>query len=126
MNTDRILALLTRIPGARSLWCRFPIGSVGLRVRFGIWHRPHYAYGCYSAAQLARRLGLNGITVMELGVAGGRGLLALEEIAGAVAGAVGIQIDVVGFDSGEGMPAPVDYRDLPHVWGQGHPSCPVE
>jgi len=119
MNSDRMLGLLTRIPGARSLWCRFPIGPVDLRVRFGIWHRPHYAYGVYSAADLARRLGLDGITVIELGVAGGQGLLSLEEIAAAVAKAVGIRIEVVGFDSGEGMPAPVDYRDLPHVWSQG-------
>jgi hypothetical protein len=99
MNTDRILGLLTRIPGARSLWSRFPIGSVDLRVRFGIWHRPHYAYGVFSAADLAKRLGLKGITVIELGVAGGSGLVALEEIASAVGGAAGIQIDVVGFDS---------------------------
>jgi hypothetical protein len=65
-------------------------------------------------------LGLKGITVIELGVAGGRGLLALEEVAGAVAGALGVEIDVVGFDSGEGMPAPADYRDLPHVWNAGY------
>jgi hypothetical protein len=26
---------------------------------------------------------------------------------------------VTGFDTGQGMPAPTDYRDLPHVWGEG-------
>jgi len=26
---------------------------------------------------------------------------------------------VVGFDAGAGMPPAMDYRDLPHVWGQG-------
>jgi hypothetical protein len=119
MNFDRILRLLTRIPGARSLWGRFPVGSVDRRVRFGVWDRPNYAYGVYWAADLAKRLGLSGITVIEVGVAGGRGLVALEGIAREIGAAAGIEIDVAGFDSGEGMPPPIDYRDLPHVWSQG-------
>jgi len=32
---------------------------------------------------------------------------------------LGIRIYVAGFDSGKGMPAPVDYRDVAHVWRQG-------
>jgi hypothetical protein len=95
------------------------MGSLETRVRYGVFDRPHYAYGVYFAADLARRLGLKAISVIEFGVAGGRGLVALERIAGAVAAELGVQIHVVGFDSGRGMPAPVDYRDLPHVWGAG-------
>jgi hypothetical protein len=30
-----------------------------------------------------------------------------------------IEINVTGFDTGQGMPAPTDYRDLPHVWNEG-------
>jgi hypothetical protein len=71
MIPDRILALLTKIPGARGLWRRFPFGSVETRVRYGVFDRPHYAYGVYAAADLARRLGLNTISAIELGVAGG-------------------------------------------------------
>ncbi len=119
MIPDRILARLTQIPGALSLWCRFPLGSVDTRVRYGIFERPHYAYGVYAAADLARRLGLNAISVIELGVAGGTGLLALERIANIVGAHLGIQINVTGFDSGQGMPAPADYRDLAHVWEKG-------
>ena len=116
---DNILTRLTQIPGARSLWSRFPAGSVDTRVRYGIFDRPNYAYGVYSAADLAKRLGLSAISVLELGVAGGRGLMALERIAAEVGNHIGIQIHVTGFDTGEGMPSPVDYRDLPHVWDQG-------
>src|SRR5580658_9317485 len=119
MIADRLLARLTKIPGARSLWTRFPIGSVPTRVKYGIFDRPHYAYGVYSAADLAKRLGLDAIQVIEFGVAGGNGLVALEAIATAVETDLGIRIHVCGFDSGGGMPAPVDYRDLPHVWDQG-------
>lgn len=119
MIPDRILGRLTQIPGARSLWGRFPIGSVETRVRYGIFDRPHYAYGVFAAADLAKRLGLDSISVIELGVAGGKGLLALERLAKIIGAHLGIQVNVTGFDSGQGMPAPADYRDLAHVWGQG-------
>ncbi len=119
MIADRILARLTQIPGARSLWCRFPLGSVDTRVRYGIFDRPHYAYGVYAAADLAKRLGLKTISAIELGVAGGAGLVALEGIAKIVGNRFGIQIHVAGFDTGEGMPVPLDFRDLPHVWNTG-------
>src|SRR5580693_7656558 len=103
MISDRILTRLTQIPGARSLWGRFPLGSVDTRVRYGIFDRPHYAYGVYSAADLAKRLGLSAISVIEMGVAGGKGLLALEGIAKRVGDDFAIQIHVTGFDSGQGM-----------------------
>jgi hypothetical protein len=81
MSADRALARFTQIPGVRSLWRRFPLGQLKTRVRYGIFDRPHYAYGVYSAADLAKRLGLSAISVIEMGVAGGKGLLALEGIA---------------------------------------------
>jgi hypothetical protein len=120
MIRDRLLRRLTQIPGARSLWSKFPYGSVDTRVQYGIFDRPHYAYGVYSAADLAKRLGVTTISVIEFGVAGGRGLLALENIATAVADHFRIQIHVCGFDTGEGMPEASDYRDLPHVWTKGY------
>jgi hypothetical protein len=123
---DRIIGLLTQIPGASQLWKLFAFGSVETRVRYGIFNRPHYAFGVYAGANLAKRLGLNAIQTIEFGVAGGRGLVALERIAAAVEDYVGIQISVCGFDSGMGMPAPVDYRDLPHVWGEGFYTMNVE
>jgi len=119
MTSESVLRRLTQIPGARSVWRRFPVGPLGLRVRFGISSRPHYAYGIYTAADLASRLGIPAISVIEFGVAGGRGLLAMESIATEVRRALGVKIAVYGFDTGEGMPASVDYRDLPYVWEQG-------
>src|SRR5579875_650413 len=116
---DRILTALTKLPGARSAWTRFPIGSTSLRVKYGAFSRPHYAFGIFRAAELARQLDIEAISVIELGVAGGRGLLAMERISAEVAKAFSVRISVYGFDTGVGMPRPVDYRDLPHVWGQG-------
>jgi hypothetical protein len=113
------LRRLTAIPGARSLWCRFPVGSVQTRTDFGIWERPHYAYGIHCAALQARGLGLPAISAIEFGVAGGRGLVAMQSIAGQIAADTGVAIRVFGFDSGQGMPPPTDYRDLPYVWQGG-------
>lgn len=119
MLSNNLLWQITRVPGVRRLWHSFPIGSVSTRIRFGISERPHYAYGVLSAARLAKWLGLPGISVIEFGVAGGRGLVALENIAWEVSRELGIEIAVFGFDSGTGMPPAVDYRDLPFMWGAG-------
>jgi hypothetical protein len=103
------------------MWQRFPLGSPELRTRFDVWPRPAYAYGVWRAAELARWLGLTGMTVAEFGVAGGSGLVALERVAEAMAFHVGIGIDVLGLDSGRGNPAPADLRDLPYVWANTVP-----
>lgn len=113
------LSHLMRLPYARGLWSRFPRGSVEQRVKYGIFPYPHYAFGLYWAALQASRLGIARISALEFGVAGGRGLLAMEAAARQIGAHLGVAIDVFGFDSGEGMPAPIDYRDLPHIWGQG-------
>ena len=78
-----------------------------------------YLWGVLEGASLAKALGYEHISVIEFGVAGGRGLLALEEISIQVEQLVGIRIDVYGFDTGVGLPAPADYRDLPYMWKGG-------
>lgn len=114
-----MLGHLTRIWGFRRLWRALGVGSVPLRTEFDIWNRPHYAFGVYTAASLARMLGRESVSVIEFGVAGGNGLLALEDLARRVEAHLGVRIAVYGFDGGVGMPRPRDYRDLPHIWGEG-------
>jgi hypothetical protein len=89
-------------------------------IQYGAVARPNYAYIVYNAADLARRLGLKRISVLEFGVAGGRGLLNLEYHAKQVGALTGVEIEVYGFDTGEGLPPPLDYRDLPNVWQAAH------
>lgn len=115
----RLLRRIIKILGVRWMWRKIPIGGIDIRTEFDIWQRPAYAYGVYSAAHLASRLGINSITAIEFGVGGGVGLLALEDICQAIGKHFGIKISVVGFDSGCGLPKPKDYRDLPHVWNEG-------
>jgi hypothetical protein len=95
-------------------------------VLLGVGAKPMYTFGVYWAASLAKLLGIAGISVIEFGVAGGQGLLALENSAEEVEQHFGVAIDVFGFDTGRGMPAPTDYRDLPYVWGKGFYTMDVE
>ena len=100
-------------------WKKFPVGDFRLRLDYDIFPRPHYAFCVYHAARQAHALGLDRISVMEFGVAGGNGLIELERLAMAVEQEFPVAIDVYGFDTGTGLPAPVDYRDLPYIWREG-------
>lgn len=80
---------------------------------------PQYLWGTLCAAQVAAALGYERITVIEFGVAGGNGLLELERIAAWVQRRAGVGIEVVGFDTGTGLPKPQDYRDVPNLWDEG-------
>lgn len=90
-----------------------------LRLKYDAISRPSYGYGVYHAALQARSLGIPRICAIELGVGPGGGLIALEHIAGEIGSITGIEIDVLGFDTGTGMPPPMDYRDLPYRWAEG-------
>ena len=81
--------------------------------------RPNYVWGVMYAAALARALEIPHISVIELGVAGGKGLIALEQIAQKASEICRLEIDVYGFDSGVGLPKPTDYRDLPNLFSEG-------
>jgi hypothetical protein len=81
--------------------------------------RPNYVWGVVQASGLAQVLGIPRISVIEFGVAGGNGLVALQDIVARVEGIFGINIDVYGFDTGAGLPKPSDYRDLPNFFSEG-------
>jgi hypothetical protein len=94
-------------------------GSLRSKIDFDLVQRPHYAYGLLAAADQATDQGLKAFTAVEFGVAAGEGLLNLCSIAKRVEQATGIAVNVAGFDSGCGMPPPVDYRDHPEEFQFG-------
>ena len=98
---------------------RFSIGSYEYRLGIGAVHRPHYGYCLLHSAKLAKKLNFDRISVVEFGVAGGNGLLNLELHAQEIEKLLDITIDVYGFDTGEGLPTLLDYRDLPYHWKPG-------
>lgn len=95
------------------------LGDYRFRLSIGAVERPNYAHLVLNAAQLAARLGYPRMSVLEYGVAGGNGLVALEYHAAEVEKLVPVKIEIYGFDTGKGLPAPKDYRDLPYHWREG-------
>lgn len=82
--------------------------------------RMHYAYCMYMAALEASTLGYKRISVLEFGVAGGNGLLNCEFHARALSRLFGIDIEIYGFDRGNGLPMENDgYKDMIHVFHGG-------
>lgn len=95
--------------------------SVHTRSLWEISVRPQYLIGTLAAAVQAKSQGVNQISVIEFGVAGGNGLVALQQEAEAVERETGVSIRVYGFDMGAGgLPNFIgDYRDHPDVWRPG-------
>lgn len=104
---------------------RLPFWSYELRCALDFYPRPHYAYGVQQAVELASRLGIDRISVVEFGVAGGAGLVELSRQAELAKRATGVEVDVYGFDTGQGLPRPTDHRDLPYIWREGEFSMDI-
>jgi hypothetical protein len=68
---------------------------------------------------LAENIGVKRVCLIEFGVAGGNGLIALDRAAQLLELQFNVRVDVYGFDSGQGLPKPADYRDLPNIFSQG-------
>jgi len=82
--------------------------------------RPYYQHPMLQSARLAAKLGHTHMSAIELGVAGGNGLVDMEYQADLVERETGVKVAVYGFDAGSGMPPPVDYRDMPYMWQEGY------
>ncbi len=123
VRVARSLCLLGKVKSATPNFSRYPFLCDSMRTilrdkRTGGRHA--YVWGVLSAADLAQHLGISQISVIEFGVASGKGLMALEGIARLCEQKIGIKIDVFGFDTGVGLPKPKDYRDLPNLWQEGY------
>jgi hypothetical protein len=95
------------------------MSSYKMRVAFDLVVRPQYAYGILRAAELAGELNIQKIACLEFGVASGAGLMNMAHLARRTERATGVSIHVHGFDTGKGMPDPVDHRDHPELYGPG-------
>lgn len=81
--------------------------------------RPHYESILYEACLEAKKLGINEVCALELGVAQGNGIIALEKYKKKIEKILDIKIDIYGFDMGTGMPEISIPEDLPFYWRQG-------
>jgi len=106
-----------RLFGARS-WTNLA-GDFRERELSGLVNRANYAYGMLRAADVARFFGKAQVTVCEFGVATGRGLTNMADLAEVIQAETGIRFRVVGFDTGAGLPPPNGYKDHPELWSGG-------
>jgi hypothetical protein len=94
-------------------------GGTRAKIDFDLVVRQQYAYPILRAADFAREWGYTKLSLLEFGVAHGAGLLNICDIARRVTAATGVAFDIYGFDTGSGMPEPIDYRDLPENYQAG-------
>jgi hypothetical protein len=94
-------------------------GGFRARVAFDLIERRRYAFPLLKAADYAKAQGIGKIYVLEFGIAAGAGLVNLAWLAEQVTAETGVEIAVVGFDAGTGMPRPKDYRDYPEEFIEG-------
>ncbi len=95
------------------------LGSFRAKVAFDLVERRRYAFPLLKAADYAKAQGIRKIHVLEFGIAAGAGLVNLAWLAGQVTAETGVEIEVVGFDAGTGMPRPRDHRDYPEEFIEG-------
>jgi len=108
-----------RIALIRRLLRKFHVLPYSYRASIDAVVRPQYAYCIIEAAKMAIDLGLKKISIIEFGVAGGNGLINIEYHVKEIEKEFGIHCEIYGFDSGVGMPASNDYRDILYTWGEG-------
>ena len=101
-----------------SLFVRM-FGGFRRKVDFDLIERRRYAMALLQAADWANRYGVKRIYALEFGVAAGAGLINLAWLAEQVTKETGVEIAIVGFDTGTGMPRPRDYRDYPEEFIEG-------
>jgi hypothetical protein len=94
-------------------------GTFRQKEAHGLIPRANYAYGMLRAADLARFAGKRKATVCEFGVATGNGLMNMVELAAMIRTETGIELRVVGLDTGAGLPIVEGYEDHPELWSPG-------
>jgi hypothetical protein len=94
-------------------------GSLRLKIAFDLLIRQQHAYALLNLADQAKSLGYKKATVIEFGVAAGAGLLNIQQIARLITKETGIDFNIYGFDTGEGMPEPQSYKDHPELYQTG-------
>ena len=94
-------------------------GSFRKKVEYDLIVKQPYAYGLLTAADAAGRLGKRAVSVVEFGIARGEGLLNMQRLAVHVTRETGVEVKIYGFDTGTGMPEPLDHRDHPSIYNEG-------
>jgi hypothetical protein len=94
-------------------------GDFQYQERLGKLTPPWTAYGLLMATRAAKKYDIRSISVAEFGVANGRGLRRMTNLAERLSAQSGIKITVFGLDTSEGLPALAGYKDHPELFSEG-------
>jgi hypothetical protein len=94
-------------------------GTLTKKIEYDLLPRQPYAFGLNEAFKRAHALKISKIIILEFGDAEGAGLFNLSEIASKLSKIYKVDYNVIGFDTGTGMPEPKDYRDHPEKYRTG-------
>lgn len=94
-------------------------GSFREQQMHGLIGRANYCYGMLRAADQAKYLGYKEVIALEFGVSSGAGLLNMVELSKLIYEETGVNIKVVGFDAGDGLPSVQGYKDHAELWMDG-------
>ena len=94
-------------------------GNFTKKIDYDLIPRQPYAFGLNEAFKGALKVGAKEIIIIEFGVAAGAGLFNLAYIASKLSKIYGVDYQIVGFDTGKGMPDAIDYRDHPEKYRKG-------
>jgi hypothetical protein len=97
----------------------FVFGNFIKKIEYDLVPRCPYAFGVNLSFAEATKQGIKKILLIEFGVASGAGLFNLAYIAKKLSKYYNIDYEVIGFDTGLGMPPPVDYKDHPEKYKAG-------
>ena len=81
--------------------------------------RPHYETILLESVIEAKKLGYKEVSILEIGVAGGNGILCLENYKNKIEKLTNVKIKIFGFDFGDGLPKTNNKFDLPFFWMAG-------
>lgn len=102
-----------------SIWVYF-FGDFSTKIDYDLLiTRPEYGFGIKNAFEIASEEGTKKILLIEFGCAAGQGLYTMLEIANKLSKIYGIEFEIIGFDTGVGMPPPIDFRDHPEMYRLG-------
>lgn len=99
--------------------CVAIFGNYRQKILFDLVLRQNHAFCLNEAFKLAKQQKVKRISAIEFGVSTGGGLMNICKIANKLGKIYDIEITIFGFDTGEGMPVPLDFRDHPELYQQG-------
>ena len=88
-------------------------------IKCGRLPRPHYALGVFLSAYLAKELNIRKISILEFGCWKGEGLFDLEIFVNDIEKIIDVEIEIYGFEGGEGLPESNDYKDRLYQFSPG-------